>query len=149
MIASARCLLLLGAADFRHPHHPRSGGISIGTNAELNEIPRWFQANRGTQAAATGLAVPAFPWCGQPRSEAQFDYLSKVDHINHEAIVAIDLERPDPDRPGRGRPLHPSRSASARGGGDPGPIGARDLERLELEPAARSAACGAGMRRRR
>jgi RimJ/RimL family protein N-acetyltransferase len=33
-------------------------------------------------------------------SEAQLDYLSKVDHVDHEAIVAIDLERPD--RPGVG-----------------------------------------------
>jgi hypothetical protein len=46
MIASARCLLLLGAADFRHPHHPRSGGISIGTNTALSEVPRWFQDKR-------------------------------------------------------------------------------------------------------
>jgi hypothetical protein len=44
MIASARCLLLLGAADFRHPHHPRSGGISIGTNTGNNKAGRWIQA---------------------------------------------------------------------------------------------------------
>jgi GNAT superfamily N-acetyltransferase len=55
MIASARCLLLLGAADFRHPHHPRSGGISFGTNAELNEVPRWFQAYRRHGLAAALL----------------------------------------------------------------------------------------------
>jgi RimJ/RimL family protein N-acetyltransferase len=33
-------------------------------------------------------------------SESQLDYLSKVDHVDHEAIVAIDLDRPD--RPGVG-----------------------------------------------
>jgi RimJ/RimL family protein N-acetyltransferase len=33
-------------------------------------------------------------------SEAQLDYLSQVDHVDHEAIVAIDLDRPD--RPGVG-----------------------------------------------
>jgi RimJ/RimL family protein N-acetyltransferase len=33
-------------------------------------------------------------------SESQLDYLTLVDHVDHEAIVAIDLERPD--RPGVG-----------------------------------------------
>ncbi len=33
-------------------------------------------------------------------SESQLDYLSQVDHVDHEAIVAIDLDRPD--RPGVG-----------------------------------------------
>jgi hypothetical protein len=35
-----------GTCGLRHPHHPRSGGISIGTNTAVSEALRWFQANR-------------------------------------------------------------------------------------------------------